>query len=59
VEYSETVPVPAGNVDLLVNVTPAGKAALVRKPSGNFQGGSTRSLEIHLSDATQIAVDLR
>ncbi|MFL6234792.1 MAG: serine/threonine-protein kinase [Thermoanaerobaculia bacterium] len=52
-------PLPAGSVDLLVNVTPAGKAALVRKQSGNFPGGSTRSLEIHLSDPTQIAVDLR
>jgi hypothetical protein len=59
VEGSDTASVPAGAVDLLVNVTPGGKAALVRKPSGNFPGGGTRALEIHLSDPTQIAVDLR
>jgi len=50
---------PAGTVDLLVNVTPAGKAALVRKKSGNFPGGSARTLEIQLSSPTEIAVDLR
>jgi hypothetical protein len=59
VDDAAAVSLPAGNVDLLVNVTPAGKAAQVRKPSGNLPGGSTRSLEIHLSGPTQLAVDLR
>ena len=59
VDESASVTLPAGAVDFLVNVTPSGKAAQVRKPSGNLPGGSTRSLEIHLSDPTQLSVDLR
>jgi serine/threonine protein kinase len=59
VDDSASATLPAGNVSFLVNVTPGGKAALVKKPSGNLPGGSTRSLEIHLSDPTQLAVDLR
>jgi serine/threonine protein kinase len=59
VDDSASVSLPAGTVDLLVNVTPAGKAALVRKPSGNLPGGSNRALEIQLSGPAQLAVDLR
>jgi hypothetical protein len=59
VEDTATKTLPAGNIDFLVNVTPGGKAALVKKPSGNFPGGGTRTLEIHLSDPTHLTVDLR
>jgi tRNA A-37 threonylcarbamoyl transferase component Bud32 len=59
VDESASVTLPAGAVDFLVNVTPSGKAAQVRKPSGNLPGGGTRSLEINLSGPTQLAVDLR
>jgi hypothetical protein len=59
IDESASKTLPAGTVDLLVNVTPAGKAAQVRKPSGNLPGGGTRSLEINLSGPTQLAVDLR
>jgi tRNA A-37 threonylcarbamoyl transferase component Bud32 len=59
VDYSESVTLPAGTVNFLVNVTPAGKKAQVKKPSGNLPGGGTRSLEINLSGPTQLAVDLR
>jgi tRNA A-37 threonylcarbamoyl transferase component Bud32 len=58
-DSSKPITLPAGAVNFLVNVTPGGKAALVRKPSGSLPGGGARSLEIHLSDLTHLAVDLR
>ncbi len=59
IDESASKTLPAGTVDFLVNVTPGGKAALVRKPSGNLQGGSSRTLDIQLSGPTQLAVDFR
>ncbi|HEY4589123.1 MAG TPA: hypothetical protein VII86_07835, partial [Thermoanaerobaculia bacterium] len=61
IEATEVVPSPlqAGTYDFLVSVTPAGKKAQPGKQSGNFPGGSTRTMEIHLSDPTHLTVDLR
>jgi tRNA A-37 threonylcarbamoyl transferase component Bud32 len=61
IDVTETVspPLPAGTYDFLVSVTPAGKKAQPGKQSGNFPGGSTRTMEIHLSDPTHLTVDLR
>jgi hypothetical protein len=55
--WSKTV--PAGTVNFRVHVAPAGQAAVVKAFSGGFQGGTTRSLEIHLSDAKQLTADLK
>lgn len=59
IEDTQAVAVPAGTLDFLVNVTPVGKGAKTGKPSGNFPGGSTRTMEIHLSSPTQLDVNLR
>jgi serine/threonine protein kinase len=48
-DFTETKSVPAGNVEFLVSVTPRGRAAIPRKPSGNFPGGASRDLEIQLT----------
>ncbi|HEY2289180.1 MAG TPA: serine/threonine-protein kinase [Thermoanaerobaculia bacterium] len=58
-ETGTATPLPAGTYDFLVSVTPAGKRAQPGKQSGNFLGGSTRTMEIYLSDPTHLAVDLR
>ncbi len=54
-----TQPLPAGTANFLVLVTPAGKKAQPGKTSGSFLGGSTRTMEIHLSDPTHLTVELR
>jgi hypothetical protein len=55
---SEALPVPAGAAELLVNVTPAGKAAVVRHVAGNFPGGGSRTLDVHLSSPTELDAHL-
>jgi hypothetical protein len=46
--------VPAGTVPIRVSVTPAGRKAIVKSMTGNFQGGVPRNLEIHLSADGQL-----
>jgi serine/threonine protein kinase len=58
-EFTETRPVPAGTVEFLVSVTPHGRAAIAQKPSGNFPGGASRDLEIHLTGPKDLDVRLR
>jgi hypothetical protein len=58
-DVTESRPVPAGTVEFLVSVTPHGRGAIARKPSGNFSGGASRDLEIHLSSPTDLDVRLR
>jgi len=49
---------PAGNAVIEFWVTPPGAKAEHQTRSGNFPGGSTRSLEIHLTAAGLISVSL-
>jgi len=58
-ENNWTRTIPAGPVDFRVHVAPAGNKAQVKPVPGNFQGGGSRALEIHLSGPTQLSVDLR
>jgi tRNA A-37 threonylcarbamoyl transferase component Bud32 len=58
-DASKAVTVPAGTVEFRVHVAPAGQAAAVKSFSGSFQGGLTRSLEIHLSGSKQLTADLK
>jgi tRNA A-37 threonylcarbamoyl transferase component Bud32 len=53
-----TFTVPAGTVDFRVHVAPAGNKALVKPVSGSFQGGGSRTLDIHLAGPAQLAVQL-
>jgi tRNA A-37 threonylcarbamoyl transferase component Bud32 len=53
-----TFTVPAGTVDFRVHVAPAGNKAQVKPVSGGFQGGGSRSLDIHLAGPTQLTVQL-
>jgi serine/threonine protein kinase len=53
-----TVEVAAGNAEIKVWVTPPGEGAKLLTREGNFLGGSSRSLDIRLSDAGQAIVDL-
>ena len=55
---NRTLPVPAGAVDFRVHVAPAGNRAQVKPVSGSFQGGGSRSLDIHLAGPTQLTVQL-
>ena len=55
---SKTFTVPAGAVEFRVHVAPAGNKALVKPVSGSFQGGGSRSLDIHLAGPTQLTVQL-
>jgi hypothetical protein len=55
----ESTPFPVGTVELLVSVTPRGRAAIVRKRSGNFPGGASRDLDIHLTGPKDLDVQLR
>jgi serine/threonine protein kinase len=55
---SKTFTVPAGEVEFRVHVAPAGNKAQVKPVSGSFQGGGSRSLDIHLAGPTQLSVQL-
>jgi serine/threonine protein kinase len=55
---NRTLTVPAGTVDFRVHVAPAGSRAQVKPVSGSFQGGGSRSLDIHLAGPTQLTVQL-
>jgi len=55
---NRTFTVPAGTVEFRVHVAPAGNKAQVRPVSGSFQGGGSRSLDIHLAGPTQLTVQL-
>jgi hypothetical protein len=55
---NRTLTVPAGAVDFRVHVAPAGNKAQVKPVSGSFQGGGSRSLDIHLVGPTQLTVQL-
>ncbi len=55
---TRTFTVPAGTVDFRVHVAPAGNKAQVKPVSGSFQGGGSRSLDIHLAGPTQLTVQL-
>jgi serine/threonine protein kinase len=55
---SWTFTVPAGTVEFRVHVAPAGNKAQVKPISGSFQGGGSRSLDIHLAGPTQLTVQL-
>jgi tRNA A-37 threonylcarbamoyl transferase component Bud32 len=57
-DTNKTFTVPAGTVDFRVHVAPAGSKAQVKPISGSFQGGGSRSLEIHLAGPTQLSVQL-
>ncbi|HEX4499098.1 MAG TPA: hypothetical protein VIE43_25700, partial [Thermoanaerobaculia bacterium] len=59
VETTGSQPVPVGNVDFLVSVTPHGRAALSWKTSGNFPGGASRDLEIHLAGPNPKDLDVQ
>jgi serine/threonine protein kinase len=58
-DVTESRPVPTGIVEFLVSVTPHGRAAIAQKPSGNFPGGASRDLEIHLTGPKDLDVRLR
>jgi hypothetical protein len=58
-DSTESRPVPAGTIEFLVSVTPRGRAAIAQKPSGNFPGGASRDLEIHLTGPKSLDVRLR
>ena len=55
---NRTLTVPAGTVDFRVHVAPAGNKAQVQPVSGSFQGGGSRSLDIHLAGPTQLTAQL-
>jgi tRNA A-37 threonylcarbamoyl transferase component Bud32 len=55
---NRTLTVPAGTVDFRVHVAPAGNKAQVKPVSGSFQGGGSRSLDIHLAGPTQLTIQL-
>jgi serine/threonine protein kinase len=59
VDFTESKTVPAGNVEFLVSVTPHGRAAIARKPAGNFPGGASRDLEIRLTGPKDLDARLR
>jgi tetratricopeptide (TPR) repeat protein len=50
--------VPAGPVTLLVLVTPEGQKARVQNLSGNFPGGSTRRLDVHIGSNGEVSAQL-
>ncbi|HEY0555384.1 MAG TPA: serine/threonine-protein kinase, partial [Thermoanaerobaculia bacterium] len=58
-DFNESKQVAAGTIEFLVSVTPRGRAAIPRKPSGNFPGGASRDLEIHLTGPNDLDVQLR
>jgi len=53
-DASKSIEVPAGTNPVRISVTPTGRKALVKTMNGNFQGGSSRTLEIHLSADGQV-----
>jgi len=53
-DASKSIEVPAGTSQIRASVTPGGRAAIVRPMNGNFQGGVSRTLEIHLSADGQV-----
>jgi hypothetical protein len=53
-DLSKSIEVPAGTSQVRASVTPGGRAAIVRPMNGNFQGGGSRTLEIHLSADGQV-----
>ena len=57
-DANRSLTVPAGSVHFRVHVTPAGQRAQVKQFTGNFQGGGSRSLEVHLAGPTQLTADL-
>jgi serine/threonine protein kinase len=57
-DSTKILTVSAGSVHFRVHVSAAGKPAQVKQLTGNLSGGSSRSLEIHLSGPTQLTADL-
>ena len=57
-QTSRTVEVAAGNAAIQVWVTPPGESAKHFTRDGNFLGGSSRSLDIRLSEGGQASVNL-
>jgi serine/threonine protein kinase len=59
-EFSRSIEeVAAGASQIRASVTPAGRAAIVKPMSGNFQGGGSRTLEVQLSADGQLDANLR
>jgi len=57
-ETTRTLQVAAGTGELIIHVAPKGIPALREHRTGNFPGGSTRNLEVHLSKSAQLTVSL-
>lgn len=58
-EFNKTIEVPAsGSVKFRVHIAPPGRPAIVKNLDGNFQGGMTRTLEIHLTESAQATASL-
>jgi len=57
-ETTRTLQIAAGTGELIIHVAPKGIPALREHRTGNFPGGSTRNLEVHLSKAAQLTVSL-
>ncbi|MBV8202589.1 MAG: serine/threonine protein kinase, partial [Acidobacteria bacterium] len=49
---------PAGNVEIRLYVTPHGSAAIVRTIPGNLAGGSSRRLDVKLTEGGDVAAQL-
>jgi tRNA A-37 threonylcarbamoyl transferase component Bud32 len=49
---------PAGNAEIRLYVTPHGSAAIVRTLSGSFAGGSSRRLDVKLTESGDVAAQL-
>jgi serine/threonine protein kinase len=57
-ELSRSLTVQPGTSEVRLYVTPEGKKAQVRTFTGNFPGGSSRTLEIRLSEAGDVTANL-
>ncbi|HEX3555357.1 MAG TPA: protein kinase, partial [Thermoanaerobaculia bacterium] len=55
----QTIDVPAGMAEIRAYVAPSGRAAILKTVTGNFTGGSSRSLEVQLSAQGQVGASLR
>jgi serine/threonine protein kinase len=55
----QTVPLPSGDAEIRVYVTPPGEKAWFQSLNGSFPGGSSRSLVIRLSESKQATAELR
>jgi hypothetical protein len=53
-----TLTIPAGTASVRIYIAPEGKPARVRELSGNFAGGASRRLNIHLDRDAELTARL-